>query len=146
MNESVRAIRVGSSRQGFLLCKIRKALRDGTGSKSLCLRSPAWGFSAGRVVANPPANAGGKYAIPGSRRSHMPPGNKAHVPQLLSLCSRARKSHLLSPPAGTTEARAPKQEKPLRWAAHVLQLESSPCLSQLEKSSRSVSRPSTAKK
>ena len=42
---------------------------------------------------------------------------KAHAPQLLSLCSRARKPQLLSLHATTTEARAPRahapqQEKP----------------------------------
>ena len=54
---------------------------------------------------------------PGPGRSHMPQRNKAHVPQLLSLCSRAREPQLLSPCATTTEARvprahAPQQEKP----------------------------------
>ena len=45
---------------------------------------------------------------------------------------------LLSPNAATTESHAPracalKQEKPLKWEAHALQLESSPHLQQLEK-------------
>ena len=44
---------------------------------------------------------------------------KAHEPQLLSLCSRAREPQLLSPRATTTEAltpraHAPQQEKPLQ--------------------------------
>ena len=44
----------------------------------------------------------------------------------------------ISPSASTTEAhepraRAPQQEKPPQWKAHVLQLESSPHMPQLEK-------------
>ena len=50
----------------------------------------------------------------------------ACVPQLLSLCCRAREPQLLSPRATTTEAhmpraRAPQQEKPLQWEARALQ-------------------------
>ena len=50
----------------------------------------------------------------------------AHVPQLLSLCSRAHELQLLSPRATTTEApapraRAPQQEKPLQWEARAPQ-------------------------
>ena len=36
----------------------------------------------------------------------MLPGNWAHAPQLLSLCSRAQELQLLSPCATTTEAHA----------------------------------------
>ena len=45
---------------------------------------------------------------PGPGRSHMPQSNKARVPQLLSLCSRAHEPQLLSPRATTTEAQAPR--------------------------------------
>ena len=38
---------------------------------------------------------------------------QAHVPQLLSPCSRACEPQLLSPCAAPTEACAPQQEKPL---------------------------------
>ena len=49
------------------------------------------------MVKNPPANAGdtGSSSDPG--RSHMPRSNSACAPQLLSLCSRARKPQLLKP-------------------------------------------------
>ena len=69
------------------------------------------------MVKNLPANAGDTGSIPGPGRSHMPRSNEAHVPQLLSLCSRAHEPQLLSLRAATTEvcaprARAPQQEKP----------------------------------
>ena len=69
------------------------------------------------MVKNPPANAGDMGSIPGLGRSHMPRSNKARVPQLLSLRSRAREPQLLGPCATTTEdlaprAHAPQQEKP----------------------------------
>ena len=74
-------------------------------------------FPGGAVVKNSPANAGDMDSIPGPGRSHMPWSNKARVPQLLSLCSRAHEPQLLSLHAATTEARAPRvcapqQEKP----------------------------------
>ena len=47
--------------------------------------------------SNPPANAGGTGLIAGPGRSHMPQNNKARVPQLLSLRSRACEPQLLSP-------------------------------------------------
>ena len=80
------------------------------------LRFPG-GFPGGAVVKNPPANAGGTGLIPGPGRFHMLQSNKAHVPQLLSLCSRAHEPQLLSPHATTTEAHVPRaralqQEKP----------------------------------
>ena len=37
----------------------------------------------------------------------MPQSSKAHVPQLLSLCSRAWQLELLSPQATTSEAHTP---------------------------------------
>ena len=86
----------------------------------------AWGFPGGAAVKNPPANAGDTGSSPGPGRSHMPRSNYTRVPQLLSLCSRAREPQLLSPCATTTEARvprarAPQQEKPPQWEAHAPQ-------------------------
>ena len=46
-------------------------------------------FLGGPVVKSPPANARDMGSIPCSRRFHMPWGNKATEPQLMSLCSRA---------------------------------------------------------
>ena len=76
-----------------------------------------WDFPGGAVVKNLPANAGDTGSSPGPGKSHMPRSNLAHVPQLLSLCSRACEPQLLSPCATTTEAHmpragAPQQEKP----------------------------------
>ena len=76
-------------------------------------------FPGGTVVKNLPANGGDTGSSPGPGRSHTPWSNEAHVPQLLSLCSRAREPQLLSSRTATTEARvpracAPQQEKPLQ--------------------------------
>ena len=65
-------------------------------------------FPGGAVVKNPPASAGDTGSSPGPGRSHMPRSNKACVPQLLSLRSRAREPQLLSPRDTTTEACAPR--------------------------------------
>ena len=74
------------------------------------------GFPGGSVVKNLPANAGDMGSSPGQGRSHMPRSNKVHIPQLLSLCSRAHKPQLLSLCATTTEARAPRARAPQREA------------------------------
>ena len=55
-------------------------------------------------VKNPPANAGDMGSIPDLGRSHMLRGDYAHVPQLLSLCSRTWEPQLLRPHARTAEA------------------------------------------
>ena len=49
------------------------------------------------MVKSPPANAGDMGSSPGPGRSHMPPSNKAHVPQLLILHSTAHEPQLLKP-------------------------------------------------
>ena len=49
------------------------------------------------MVKNPPANAGDMGSSPGPGRSHMPWSNKARMPQLLSLSSRAREPPLVKP-------------------------------------------------
>ena len=67
-------------------------------------------FPGGPVLKNLPANAGDAGLIPGFGKSHIPWGNYACVPQLLSPCCRAC---------------APQQEKPLQEAC-VPQLEKSP--------------------
>ena len=55
------------------------------------------------MVKNPSAKAGDMNLIPDPRRSHMLQSNKARLPQLLSLCSRAWKLQLLSLQAATAE-------------------------------------------
>ena len=65
-------------------------------------------FPGGAVVKNPPANAGDTGSIPGLGRSHMLRSDEVHVPQLLSLHSRACEPQLQSPCAATTEACAPR--------------------------------------
>ena len=71
-----------------------------------------WGFPGGAVVESLPANAGHMGSSPGPGESHMPRSNWACAPQLLSLCSGARKSQLLSPRATTAEARVPRARAP----------------------------------
>ena len=58
-------------------------------SKWLLAKDPQTDFSGGPAVKNPPANARKMHSIPGPGRSYMPWGNQVHVPQLLSLLSRA---------------------------------------------------------
>ena len=48
------------------------------------------------MVKNSPASAGDISLIPGLGRFHMHKATKAHVPQLLSPCSRALRPQLLS--------------------------------------------------
>ena len=57
---------------------------------------------------NLPASVGDTGSIPGLGRFHMPWSNKAQVPQLWNLCSRAQELPSLSPCATTTEARVPR--------------------------------------
>jgi len=85
---------------------------------------------------NLPANAGDMGLIPGLGGSHMPQSNKACVPQLLSLCSRARKPQLSKPKC--PRARALEQEKPPQGETHTRQLEHSPHSSQLEETCAAV--------
>ena len=59
------------------------------------------------MVKNLPAKAGDTGSILELGRSPMLQGNYDHMPQLLSLCSRARELQLLSLCAATTEARVP---------------------------------------
>ena len=85
------------------------------------------------MVKNPPANAGYTGSSPGRGIPHVPRSNKACVPQLLSLHSRAREPQLLSTRARTTEAcvpraHVPQQEKPQQWEAHTPQQRVAPTL------------------
>ena len=89
-------------------------------------------FPGGSVVKNLPAIAGDMGSIPDPRRSHMPWSDKARVPQLLSLCSRAHAPQRLKPVR--PRARALQQEKPPPREAHASQPENWPHLLQLEKS------------
>ena len=55
------------------------------------------GFPGGSAVKNLPANAGDTGSIPDPGRSHVPRYNRARVPQLMGLCSRAQELQLLNP-------------------------------------------------
>ena len=77
------------------------------------------------MVKNPLANAGEMGSIPDLERTHILGTSKAHAPQLLSLCSRAWETQLVSPHATGPGAHAPQQEKPPQGEARAPQLESS---------------------
>ena len=99
-------------------------------------------FPGGSVVKNLPANAGDRCLIPDPGRSHIPQRNKACVPQLLSLCSRAE--------AAATEACAPwspcsETREPLQLAACARQQRVALAPTAREKPAHQR-RPSTAKK
>ena len=72
------------------------------------------------MVENLPANAGDTGSSPGLGRSHMPRGNWAHEPQLLSLrdwslCSATREAVMVRGlrTAMTSGPRSPQLEKAL---------------------------------
>ena len=70
------------------------------------------------MVKNPPVNVGDTHSIPDAGRPHMHQSDKAHVPQLRNVCSRAHEPQLLSLHAATAEAHRPRahplqQKKPL---------------------------------
>ena len=99
-------------------------------------------FPGGSRVKNQPANAGDMGSIPGLRRWHRPRSHEAHVPQLLSPCSRAWEPQLLKPECPRACA---QQEKPPQWEARAQQLESSPHWPQLEETRAWQRRPCTVK-
>ena len=77
-------------------------------SKNSALKKMNFGdFPRGAGDENPPANAGDTGSIPGPERFHTLRSNQAHVPQLLSLHTRASKLQLMSPGPAAAEARAP---------------------------------------
>ena len=63
-------------------------------SNAIPYQQPVLDFFGGPVVKNLPANVGDMGSIPGLGRSHMPQGNEAHAPQLLSLSTTATEAHL----------------------------------------------------
>ena len=81
--------------------------------------------------------------VPDLRKSHMPQSNKARVPQLFSLCSRACEPNLLRPTSSRIHAL--QQKKSPQWEAQIKGLESSPCLSLLEKNSWGNEDPAQSK-
>ena len=103
-------------------------------------------FLGGAVVKNLPANAGDTGSSPGPGRSHVTRNSWAHVPQLLSLCSRACEPQLLSPraTARAPTARAPHQEEPLQWEACAPQQRVAPTRHNYRKPARQW-RPNSAK-
>ena len=91
-------------------------------SHGLCLRvvskKSSLGLPGGAVVENLPANARGTGSSPGLGRSHMPRGNWAREPQLLSmrvwsLCSATREAAILKGPRTAMKSgpRSPQLEK-----------------------------------
>ena len=76
------------------------------------IKMKSWGFSGGLAVRNLPARAGDMGSMPNLGRSRMMQSNRAHLPQLLSLCSRGWELQLLKPKRPRVHAL--RQEKPLQ--------------------------------
>ena len=94
------------------------------------------------VIKNLPANTENPGSIPGLGRPHKLQGSWARGPQLLKpTCPRDR-----APQREAPATRSPRNEKPLQREAHVIQLDSSLCLLQLEKAHVEQQRPSTTNK
>ena len=93
-------------------------------------------FAGGSGVPNLPANAQVRSLV---QEDPTCLSNWAHVPQLLSLRSRAGKPQLLKPARPRAHTR--QEEKPPQWEAQAPQLGSSPCLLQLQKSLHSNEDP-----
>ena len=129
----------------------KKTLHKCSQQHYLCeLKSRNKDFLGGTLVKNLPANAGDMGSIPGPGKSHQPWSNKARVPQLLSLHSRAPEPQLLSPWATTTEAHslrahAPWQEKPPQWEAPTPQRRVAPTRLNYRKPTRSTEDPTQPK-
>ena len=70
----------------------------------MCYEKEHQDFPGNAEGENPPASAGDMGSIPVLGTFYMLQSNQAHVPQLLSPCSRGRELQLLSPCATTTEA------------------------------------------
>jgi len=83
--------------------------------------------SGGAVDKTLPPNAGDKSSIPGLGRFHM------WYAEQLSPCAMTTEPTCYSYWSPHSHAHVPQQEKPRQWEAGAPQLESSPCLPQLEK-------------
>ena len=89
--------------------------------------------SGGPAVRSQPCNAGNTSSVCGPARPHMPQGSWARVPQVMNPHSGCQELQPLS--HGPQLLNAPP-ERPVPQV-RTLQLESSPCLPQLEKSQHS---------
>ena len=103
------------------------------------------GFSGSSVVKDLPASAGNLGLIPDPGGSHMPQNDKACVPQLLTLYSKARVSYWAHVPqllkAMWPRACAPQEEKPSKKKTCTPQLKSGPHFLNVDKSPHSNKDP-----
>ena len=97
-----------------------------TGLISLLSNNTLWGFPGGPVVKNPPANSGDMVWFVVQEDTSCHGGAKLVCHNYLSLCFRALEL---------------QQEKLPQWEAHTLQLDSNPCLPQLQKAMKTQSSP-----
>ena len=99
-----------------------------------------WGFSWWLSSKESTCQCRSHGFDPWSRKTPMLQSSQACMPQLLSLCFRAREPQLLSPQVprllkpACSRACAHQQEKPPKREDHTPRLESSPRLPQLEES------------
>ena len=82
--------------------------------KQIKLKLKNRGFPSGSVMKNLSANAGGMGSIPGQGRSYLPCSKWAHVPQVLSLCSRAQTEKAMASHSSTLAWKIPWTEEPGR--------------------------------
>ena len=135
--------------------KIYKELLQLNSKKTIKFKMSKGDFPAGPVkvhwrVENPPSNAGDMDLILGPGWSHMPQSKWAHLPQLLSLSSRAHEWQLMSPHVAATEAWVPRAcTLPASITTTMRSLhsamKSSPCSPQLKKVCTQLQRSSAAK-
>ena len=92
----------------------------------MILKSPL-DFPGGSVVKNPPSREGDMGSILGLGWFHLPQSSWVHVPQLLTqlfhLCPRPQEQRLPKPKSSRAHV-AQQQEKPPRWDARTLKLDS----------------------
>ena len=99
--------RIGDQRGGWLSKRESKWLvKSDTRGASLVVRGYESTCQCGR-----------HGSIPGPGGPTCPRSTQAHLPQLLSQCSRTQQVQLLSPCAACPRALAPKQGKPPQWEA-----------------------------
>ena len=97
-----------------------------TGLISLLSKNTLWGFPGGPVVKNPPANSGDILWFVVQEDTTCHGAAKLVCHNYFSLCFRAQEL---------------QQEKLPQWEAHTLQLDSNPCLPQLQKAMKTQSSP-----
>ena len=102
-------------------------------------------FLHSSVVKNLPAKAGDTGLVPGPGMFHRPQSNWARGPRGIFHRPQSNWAQVLQLLRPVCLESVLCKKKPLQWEAHILKLQRSPCLQQLEKAPTQHWRPSTAK-